>query len=89
MAALLIPYAMRVRRQPLAWGCFTALGILPSLAVGVEGIGRYAVLTFPVPFAAADVLAGRRRWPAVLFLVASGVAAIVLAVLMVRQSWLP
>ena len=89
MAALLVPYALRVRRQPLAWGCFTALGLLPSLALGVEGMARYAVLAFPVPFAAADVLAGRRRWPAVLFLVASGLAAIALAVLMVRQSWLP
>ena len=82
-------YALRVRRQPPAWAIFTALLVLPALALGTEGLARYAIMAFPMPFAAADVLTSRGRWPAVLFLVASTAAMVLLAVLVVRYTWLP
>ena len=72
-------------QQPPAWAVLVVLGVLPPLVLGLEGAARYAVLAFPMPFAAADVLAGWRRWPAVVVIVpASGMFA--LAFLVVRKS---
>ena len=86
---LTIPFAMRARRLPPSWTVVVLLGVLPPLMLGVEGLARYAILAFPMPLAAADVLTTGRRWPAVVCLIASGAAMALLAVAVIRWSWLP
>ena len=81
--------SMRARRQPLSWAVVVVLTVLPPFVLGVVGLARYAILAFPMPFAAADVLTTRRRWPAVAFLSASGAAMVFLAVMINYRSWLP
>jgi hypothetical protein len=50
-----------VRRSlPASWTIFTALYLLPSLVLGMVGLGRYANECFP-PFVAAGVLLERSR----------------------------
>jgi MYXO-CTERM domain-containing protein len=50
------------RRLPFAWTVFTVLYLLPSLGLGMVGLGRYANECFP-PFVAAGLLLDRaRRW---------------------------
>jgi hypothetical protein len=48
------------RRLPAAWTPFTVLYLLPSLGLGMVGIGRYANECFP-PFVAAGDLLHRVR----------------------------
>ena len=56
---------MRVRAAATGVGRASSCStVLPSLVLGVEGLARYAIMAFPMSFAAADVLATRRRWPA-------------------------
>jgi len=50
--AAILALAIEWRRTPIAWMVFTALWILPSLVLGMVGMGRYAATTFP-PFVAA------------------------------------
>jgi hypothetical protein len=87
--AVAAPYLMRVRRQPAVWAVVVAGVVGPPLVLGVEGLARYVVLAFPVPFAAADVLVPRSRMLAVSFLVASAAAMGTLGVLVVTRSWVP
>ncbi|HEU4842464.1 MAG TPA: hypothetical protein VFT09_13515, partial [Ilumatobacteraceae bacterium] len=87
--ALVVPWLMRVRQQPPAWAVLVVLGVVPPLVLGLEGTARYAILAFPLPFAAADVLAGWRRWPAVVGLIVSASGMFALAFLVVRKTWLP
>jgi hypothetical protein len=87
--ALVVLYAARARRQPPTWAVVVALTVLPPLVLGLEGLARYAILAFPMPLAAADVLAGRRAWPAVVALGVSGVGLLAMAHLMVTRTWLP
>jgi MYXO-CTERM domain-containing protein len=46
------------RRLPFAWTVFTVLYLLPSLGLGMVGLGRYANECFP-PFVAAGQLLHR------------------------------
>ena len=87
--ALAIPYALRVRRQPLAWAVVVVGVVAPPLVLGVEGLARYVTMAFPMSFAAADVLVRRSRVLATGFLAVSGAAAVALAVLVVTRSWVP
>lgn len=89
LVVLAVPYLLRVRRQPLAWAVLTALFVLPPLLLGTEGLARYAILAFPIPFAAADVFTSRRRWPAVTYLGVAAVAMFGLGVLVARWNWIP
>jgi hypothetical protein len=50
-------------RIPRSWWMLTALYLLPSLALGIIGMGRYAGECFP-PFAAGGELLARSRRPA-------------------------
>ena len=84
-----VPYALRWRRQPLAWSTVVILGVLPALALGVIGLARYSVLAFPLAFAAADLLADRRRWVVASTLSVSAVALVVFARLVIVESWIP
>ena len=88
-AVVLVPYAMRVRRQPAAWAVVVAGTVVPPLVLGVEGLARYVTMAFPIPFAVADVLVTRSRALAASFLVMSSAAAVALAVLVVTRSWVP
>ncbi len=84
-----VPYALRWRRQPVAWSTVVVLGVLPALALGVIGLARYSVLAFPLAFAAADLLADRRRWVVASTLSVSAAALVVFARLVVTESWIP
>jgi hypothetical protein len=87
--ALAVPWLMRLRRQPPAWSVLVVLGLLPPLVLGLEGVARYAMLAFAMPFAAADVLAGRSRTLAVAALLLSVAALFALASLVIHRTWLP
>jgi hypothetical protein len=87
--AVLVPYAMRVRRQPAAWAVVVAGTVAPPLVLGVEGLARYVTMAFPIPFAVADVLVGRSRALAAAFLATSSAATVALALLVVSRSWVP
>jgi Dolichyl-phosphate-mannose-protein mannosyltransferase len=50
------------RRLPFAWTVFTVLYLLPSLGLGMVGLGRYANETFPPFVAAGELLRRARRW---------------------------
>jgi len=49
---------LAARKLPVAWTLLAAVLILPSLALGIIGLGRYTNEAFPVAMAMA-VLAGR------------------------------
>jgi hypothetical protein len=89
LLALGVPYAMRVRQQPAAWTVVSALILLPPLYLGVDGLARYAVIAFPLPFAAADVFSAKgTRWVAA-YLVVAGAAMVFLARQVSVESWVP
>jgi hypothetical protein len=89
LLALAVPYALRVQRQPAAWAVVSALILLPPLYLGVDGLARYAVLAFPLPFAAADVLSAKgTRWVAV-YLVLAAAGMVFLARQISVDSWVP
>jgi hypothetical protein len=87
--ALVVPWLLRVRRQPLEW-LVVVVGIVgPPLVLGVEGLARYVALAFPMSFAAADVLVRRSRALAAGYLTASAGAAVALGMLVTTRSWVP
>jgi hypothetical protein len=90
MAALLaVPFVVRIRRQPVAWIVFVGLSLLPSLVLGVVGLGRYAVGCFPLAIAAGALL---DRWDARvarLALAGSAAALVGWALLVTQSSYVP
>jgi hypothetical protein len=50
------------KRLPFAWTVFTVLYLLPSLGLGMVGLGRYANECFPPFVAAGELLHRSRRW---------------------------
>src|SRR4029453_10766199 len=50
------------KRLPFAWTVFTVLYLLPSLGLGMVGLGRYANEGFPPFRAAGELLHRARRW---------------------------
>jgi hypothetical protein len=84
-----VPYLLRFRTQPPAWGVIVLLTVVPPLALGVIGLARYSVLAFPMAFATADVLSRQRSWVRILALAAGAVALVALARLVVVRSWVP
>jgi Dolichyl-phosphate-mannose-protein mannosyltransferase len=60
LAALAVLVRQR-RRLPVAWLVFGALYLIPSLQLGMVGVGRYANECFPPFVAAGQIL---KRWPA-------------------------
>jgi formate hydrogenlyase subunit 3/multisubunit Na+/H+ antiporter MnhD subunit len=57
--AALAALVIERRRMPRAWMAFTAMWLLPSLYLGMVGLGRYAANTFPPFIAAGSIL---ERW---------------------------
>jgi hypothetical protein len=51
----MVVLALAGRRLPVAWLCFTALCLLPPLALGILGMPRYTSVCFPV-FVATGIL---------------------------------
>jgi hypothetical protein len=90
MAVLLVtPFVIAIRRQPPAWVVLVALSLLPSLALGVVGLGRYAVQCFPLAIAAGALL---DRWGARVarFVVAASAVGIAgWALLITQHSYVP
>ena len=84
-----VPYLMRVRTHPPAWGVIVFLTVVPPLALGVVGLARYVVLAFPMAFATADVLSRQRTWVRILGLAVAAIALVALARLVVVRSWVP
>jgi hypothetical protein len=90
MAVLLAaPFVIAIRRQPPAWVVLVALSLLPSLALGVVGLGRYAVQCFPLAIAAGALLDrwGTRAARLVVAASAAGVAG--WALLITQHSYVP
>jgi hypothetical protein len=50
------------RRLPSSWIAFTALYLIPSLGLGMIGLGRYANEAFPAFVAAGEILHRTRTW---------------------------
>jgi hypothetical protein len=57
----LVVLVVQRRRIPIAWLVFGALYLIPSLQLGMVGVGRYANECFPPFVAAGQIL---ERWPA-------------------------
>lgn len=56
----LVVLVVQRRRIPIAWLVFGALYLIPSLQLGMVGVGRYANECFPPFVAAGQIL---ERWP--------------------------
>jgi hypothetical protein len=90
MAALLVaPFLLTVRRQPIGWTVFVALTVLPSLVLGVVGLGRYTIQCFPLAIAAGALLERTSVRNGRLVLVASAVATVGWGLLVTRASYVP
>jgi hypothetical protein len=88
-AVLLLPFLLTLRRQPIAWIIFVALAVLPSFVLGVVGLGRYVVQSFPLAIAAGALL--ERTSPRIgrLVLVASAAGVVGWGLLITRASYVP
>jgi hypothetical protein len=86
---LVIPFAMRIRRQPLSWIVLAAVSVLPSLVLGVVGLARYVVMCFPLSIAAGEALEGLQPKVSRALLAASGAALIGFGLLITRLSFVP
>ena len=77
------------RRLPVAWTVFTVLYLLPSLGLGMVGLGRYANECFP-PFVAAGELLDRvRRWVRVAAFGAAVAGQALCAWWVIHQHYIP
>jgi hypothetical protein len=88
-AILLVPFLLRWRLQPPAWIVFVALTIVPSLVLGVVGLGRYAVQCFPLAIATGAVLDRLDGRLGRLAVWASAGAIVGWALLVTRASYVP
>jgi len=88
LAALVVLFVQR-RRLPVAWLVFGALYLIPSLQLGMVGVGRYANECFP-PFVAIGQLLERwsTRVRAVYFAV-STIGLVLFAVVAARYDLVP
>ena len=87
--ALTVPFVVTLRRQPVSWIVLVVLSLLPSLALGVVGLSRYAVQCFPLAIAAGAMLdrwgPKAARWT----LAGSAVALVGWALLVTHASYVP
>lgn len=86
--ALLAVWLCR-RSLPTSWLVWTGLVLLPPLAVGLVGMGRYATECFPVFIAAGQVVDRWRPRTQRALLVLGAVGMVVLAVMVVRYDRVP
>ncbi len=88
-ALLLLPFVLTLRRQPVAWITFVALTVLPSLVLGVVGLGRYTVQCFPLAIAAGALLERTSPRNGRLVLLASAAGAVGWGLLITKASYVP
>jgi hypothetical protein len=88
-AILLVPFLLRIRRQPPEWIVLVALSVIPSLALGVIGLARYAIQCFPLAIAAGQTLDDARPRLARAALAASAAGLVVYGLLVTRWSYVP
>jgi Dolichyl-phosphate-mannose-protein mannosyltransferase len=83
--------AVVIRRAhlPRSWLVFTALYLLPSFALGIIGLGRYANECFPAFVAGGQILAGWKPRVATAALVASAVGLAVMAIAVADHGLVP
>jgi Gpi18-like mannosyltransferase len=77
------------RRLPFAWTVFTVLYLLPSLGLGMVGLGRYANECFPPFVAAGELLHRVGRWVRVAAFGAAVVGQAVCAWWVIHQHYIP
>jgi MYXO-CTERM domain-containing protein len=77
------------RRLPFAWTVFTVLYLLPSLGLGMVGLGRYANECFPPFVAAGELLYRARRWVRAAAFGAAVVGQAVCAWWVIHQHYIP
>jgi hypothetical protein len=77
------------RRLPAAWTVFTVLYLLPSLGLGMVGLGRYANECFPPFVAAGQILHRSGRWPRVAAFTAAVLGQAVCAWWVIHLQYLP
>jgi hypothetical protein len=77
------------RRLPFAWTVFTVLYLLPSLGLGMVGLGRYANECFPPFVAAGELLHRARRWVRAAAFGAAVVGQAVCAWWVIHQHYIP
>jgi len=77
------------RRLPFAWTVFTVLYLLPSLGLGMVGLGRYANECFPPFVAAGELLDRARRWVRFAAFGAAVVGQAVCAWWVIHQHYIP
>src|ERR671910_384328 len=77
------------RRLPVAWTVFTVLYLLPSLGLGMVGLGRYANECFPPFVAAGELLDRARRWVRFSAFGAAVVGQAVCAWWVIHQHYIP
>ena len=88
LAALVVLFVQR-RRLPLSWLVFGALYLVPSLQLGMVGVGRYANECFPPFVGAGQIL---ERWSArtrYAVLTASTVGLVLFAFVAARYELVP
>jgi hypothetical protein len=88
-AAAIAVLVVQRKRLPLSWLVFAALYLLPSLQLGMVGLGRYANECFP-PFVAAGQFL--ERWSTrtlVAFYGCSAAGLVVFAFLTARYGLVP
>jgi hypothetical protein len=76
-AAAVVVVVMRRKHLPVSWLVFTALYLLPSVQLGMVGLGRYANECFP-PFVAAGQVLERWTRPARIAAYAASTGGLVL-----------
>lgn len=77
------------RRLPLHWTVIGLLLVVPSFALGIEGLARYTSMAVPLVAGAALTLSRRTVTQQFAFLVVSATAMVFLGVNVVRSSWVP
>jgi hypothetical protein len=88
LAALGALFLVR-RRLPAAWTLFTVLYLLPSLGLGMVGLGRYANECFPPFVAAGDLLYRVRRQLRIAAFGSAVVGQAVCAWWVIHQQYIP
>jgi hypothetical protein len=88
-AVAITAVVLRRSHLPRAWLVFTVLYLVPSFALGIIGLGRYANECFPAFVAAGQILAGWRPRVAYAALVASAAGLAVMAIAVADHGLVP
>lgn len=87
--AVFVALFVERRRAPVSWTIFAALWLLPSLGLGIVGLGRYANECFPAMFAIAAILARSQRRSATAYLAVSVGGLVLFSVLVGGYRFVP